>query len=116
MTRLNGTHGNDWATIAKSFPGRTNKHCRGRCVTLSAKKNKTKHFTPTQDQFILHEHYYNHKGWADISKSREMDGHSETAIKNRWDSYLEKNQQAQLHDRHGADCAAMDNGELIMFQ
>ena len=93
LMKLVGEHGpRNWTKVSKSLPGRIGKQCRERWHNhLDPNINKNK-WTIDEDINIVQLHLVHGNRWCDIAK--EVNGRTDNAIKNRFNSNLSK----RLHE------------------
>ena len=89
-----GAH--NWTHIAKSLPGRIGKQCRERWHNHLDPNISKKKWSREEDILIVKMHIKHGNRWCDIAK--EVDGRTDNAIKNRYNSNLSK----RLHEPHFA--------------
>ena len=82
----------NWTKVSKSLPGRIGKQCRERWHNHLDPNISKKKWTLEEDMNIVRLHLVHGNRWCDIAK--EVNGRTDNAIKNRFNSNLSK----RLHE------------------
>ena len=78
----------NWTHVAKSLPGRIGKQCRERWHNHLDPNISKRKWTMEEDLLIVKLHLVHGNRWCDIAK--QVDGRTDNAIKNRYNSNLRK--------------------------
>lgn len=82
----------NWQLVIKSMPGRSGMSCQNRWCNQLSPDVDHRPFTPEEDKIIIQAPVEHGNRWATIG--RLLNGQTDTAVKNCWNSTLKRRQSA----------------------